>query len=75
MKKYKVTLTETEVSLLNEIARKGKRNAMIIRNAYVLLNSNQSPGGKKQKDEDIAKNSRWLGSISWASLGEKPKYS
>ena len=54
MKKYKVTLTETEVSLLNEIARKGKRNAMIIRNAYVLLNSNQSPGGKKQKDEDIA---------------------
>lgn len=54
MKKYKVTLTEQETALLEEITRKGKRSAMIIRNAYILLNSNQSPGGKSQKDEDIA---------------------
>lgn len=54
MKKYKVTLTEQETELMEEITRKGKRSAMIIRNAYILLNSNQSPGGKAQKDEDIA---------------------
>lgn len=54
MKKYKVTLNQSEVDLLEDITRKGKRSAMIIRNAYILLNSNQGPGGKSQKDEDIA---------------------
>lgn len=54
MKKYKVTLTQPETEILEEIIKKGKRSAMIIRNAYILLNSNQSPGGKKQKDEGIA---------------------
>ena len=54
MKKYKVTLTEQETDLLEEITRRGKRSAMIIRNAYILLNSNQGPEGKGQKDEDIA---------------------
>jgi len=54
MKKYKVTLSSPEVELLEEITRKGKRSAMIIRNAYILLNSNQGPGGKKEKDENIA---------------------
>jgi hypothetical protein len=54
MKKYKVTLTESETEVLEEITKKGKRGAMIIRNAYILLNSNQSPGGKNQKDEDIS---------------------
>lgn len=55
MKKYKVTLTKPETEILEEITRKGKRSAMIIRNAYILLNSNESPGVKGQKDEDIAK--------------------
>lgn len=54
MKKYKVTLTEPEVEFLEEITRKGKRSAMIMRNAYILLNCNQSTNGKKQKDEYIA---------------------
>ena len=54
MKKYKVTLTKAETELLEEITKKGKRSAMILRNAYVLLNSNQGPGGKGQKDEVIA---------------------
>lgn len=54
MKKYKVTLTESEIEILEEITRKGKRSAMIVRNAYILLNSNQGSNGKSQKDEDIA---------------------
>ena len=54
MKKYKVTLTDSEVELLDEITRKGKRSAMILRNAYILLNSNEGPEGKSRKDEDIA---------------------
>jgi hypothetical protein len=54
MKKYKVTLTEEEIQILEEITRKGKRSAAIMRNAYILLNSNEGQGGKKQKDEDIA---------------------
>ncbi len=54
MKKYKVTLTEPEINLLEDITRKGKRSALIIRNAYILLNANESDTGKKRKDEDIA---------------------
>jgi hypothetical protein len=54
MKKYRVTLTKQEIQILEEITRKGKRSAPIIRNAYILLNSNEGKGGKKQKDEDIA---------------------
>jgi hypothetical protein len=55
MKFYKVTLTDTEIKILEEITRKGKRSALIIRNAYILLNANEGEKGKKQKDEDIAR--------------------
>jgi len=54
MKFYKVTLTDAEVGILEEITRKGKRSALIIRNAYILLNANEASNGRKQKDEDIA---------------------
>lgn len=54
MKKYKITLTKQETDILEEITRKGKRSATIIHNAYILLNSDQSPGSKGHKDEDIA---------------------
>jgi hypothetical protein len=54
MKKHKVTLTDLEVEFLEEITRKGKRSVQIIRNAYILLNCNESQNGKKRKDEDIA---------------------
>ena len=54
MKFYKVTLTDSEIKFLEEITRKGKRSAIIIRNAYILLNANESDNGRKQKDEDIA---------------------
>ena len=55
MKKYRITLTDSEIEFLEEITRKGKRSVIIIRNAYILLNANESDNGKKQKDEDIAK--------------------
>lgn len=54
MKKYKVTLTPSEESFLEELRRKGKRSAQIIRNANILLNCNESVNGKKRKDEQIA---------------------
>jgi hypothetical protein len=55
MKFYKITLTDSEIKVLEEITRKGKRNALIIRNAYILLNANEGNGGRKQKDKDRAK--------------------
>jgi len=55
MKFYKVTLTDYEIKFLEEITRKGKRSAIIIRNAYILLNANEANNGKKRKDEDISK--------------------
>lgn len=55
MKFYKVTLTDSEIKVLEEITRRGKRGALIIRNAYILLNANEGDGGRKQKDKDIAK--------------------
>jgi len=54
MKKYRVTLTASGVSFLEGLTRKGKRSARIIRNAYILLNSNGSENGKKRKDEEIS---------------------
>ena len=55
IKKHRVTLTESEVKFLESITRKGKRSALIIRNAYILLNCNEGYKGRKQKDEDISK--------------------
>jgi len=54
MKKYLVKLTQEEVALLEEIIRKGKRKAQVIRNALILLNVNQGKGGKNKKDEDVS---------------------
>jgi hypothetical protein len=55
MKFYKVTLPDIEIKFLKEMTRKGKRSVFIIRNAYILLNTNEGDGGRKQEDEDIAK--------------------
>jgi hypothetical protein len=54
MKFYRVTLTGAEIKFLEEITRKGKRSASIIRNAYILLNADEGENGKGQKDVDIA---------------------
>ena len=54
MKYYKVTLSDSEVDFLEEITRKGKRSASVIRNAHILLNANEGANGRNQKDVDIA---------------------
>lgn len=54
MKRYRVTLTPSEIELLEEITSKGKRSVQIIRNAYILLNCNENIEGKKMNDEGIA---------------------
>lgn len=54
MKIFRVTLTDSEIGILEEITRKGKRSAFIIRNAYILLNANESEKGKRKKDEEIS---------------------
>ena len=54
MKKYRVTLTSSEKQELQEITSKGKRNAQVLRSAYILLNVDESRGSKKKKDEDVA---------------------
>ena len=55
MKKYRITLTDSEIGFLEGVTRKGKRSAITIRNAYILLNANENDNGNKQKDEDISK--------------------
>jgi hypothetical protein len=54
MKKYKVTLTDAEIELLEGITRNGKRSAMLIRNSYILLNVDQGDKGRSKKDEEIS---------------------
>lgn len=54
MKKYRVTLTPSEVALLEDITNKGKCNARVIRNANLLLNCNEQANGKAKSDEAIA---------------------
>lgn len=52
--RYTVTLTLEEREELLELTKKGKRSAQIIRNAFVLLNSDQGEYGNRKKSIDIA---------------------
>lgn len=52
-KKYIVTLSNVEIELLLAIVNKGT-NAQKIRRANILLGANQSPDGKKMRDEQVA---------------------
>lgn len=54
MKKYHVTLTDDERHELEEITRRGIRNAHFIRNALILLNCDESNPSRLKKDFDIA---------------------
>ncbi|MFV0269375.1 MAG: helix-turn-helix domain-containing protein [Draconibacterium sp.] len=52
--RYKVTLTKNERSELQEIIKKGKRSAQIIRNALILLNCDCGESGNKKTSSEIA---------------------
>lgn len=54
MKKYHVNLTDEERRELDEMTRKGKRNAQVIRNALVLLNCDENNPSRLKKDSEIA---------------------
>lgn len=55
MKRYKVTLTKEEREELQELVKKGKRAARVIRNALILLNCDEGPFGDRSKNEEVAK--------------------
>ena len=52
--RYKVTLTKDERDELTAIVKKGKRSAQTIRNALILLNSDQGEYGDKKRNSQIA---------------------
>ena len=54
MKIYHVTLTDEERQELEDMTRKGTRNAQVIRNALVLLNCDENNPSRLKKDSDIA---------------------
>jgi hypothetical protein len=54
MKKYHITLTDEERQELEEMTRKGTRNAQVIRNALVLLNCDENNPSRLKKDSEIA---------------------
>ena len=53
MKKYHVSLTEEERQKLKDITKKGKRNARMIRVAYILLNTDENNPERLKKDKEI----------------------
>lgn len=55
MKKYRVTLTPTERSELKTLIASDKFKHTKQKRAYMLLAADESKGGKKMKDAEIAK--------------------
>ena len=55
MKKYRVTLTETERTELKELIASGSYKNTKQKRAYILLGADESEGGKQMKDEELAK--------------------
>jgi len=55
MIKYKVTLTEGEREQLSAIISKGSHTAQQYRNAYILLNCDESGFGEKIINEDVSR--------------------
>jgi transposase len=54
VKKYVVRLTEEERDRLNELIRKGKRSAQLLRKARILLKADVSDAGEGWSDSAIA---------------------
>lgn len=55
MIRYRVMLTETEVTELSTIIRKGAHSTHTFRNAYILLNCDEGACGQKVGNEQLAK--------------------
>jgi transposase len=55
MVRYKVTLTEAECRELENTLKKGRHTSMEFRNAFILLNSDESEFGEKYSNENIAR--------------------
>ena len=55
MKKYRITLTDSEVVDLKSLIASGKYKNTRLRRAQILLAANEGEGGKKMKDEEITK--------------------
>jgi transposase len=55
MKKYHVTLSEEERTMLKKLIQSGKYKNTKLRRAQILLGSDENEGGKKMKDEEISK--------------------
>jgi len=55
MKKYRVTLTESEQLELVHLIASGKYKKTKLKRAQILLASDESEGGKRMKDEEISK--------------------
>ena len=55
MKKYRVTLTENERQELKNLIASGVYKNTRQKRAYILLGTDEGEGGKKMKDEEIAK--------------------
>jgi hypothetical protein len=53
-KKYKVTLTESEREELRAMISKGKADARKLTHARILLQADESEGGPKRTDQQIA---------------------
>lgn len=54
MVRYKVILSVEERVELEAILKKGKHTSLEFRNAFILLNSDESASGKRYSNEDIA---------------------
>ena len=54
-KKYLVTLTPEERRWLTGLVSAGKRSALTITRARILLKADQAPGGPAWEDQDIAR--------------------
>jgi transposase len=55
MKKYKITLTEEERKILQDIISRGVYRATKMKRAYILLAADESEAGKKMIDAAISK--------------------
>jgi transposase len=55
MKRYKITLNDDELTVLNTIVTKGSHTSQKVLNALILLNSNEKVGEVKPSNEEISK--------------------